>query len=73
MTSNESTAFVKSVLERIGLNDETENENFKMPATKQRSVLATHRYLADQIKARTEARIESPNLSMPLTKLLRNP
>ena len=60
MTSNESTAFVKSVLERIGLNDETENENFKMPATKQRSVLATHRYLADQIKARTEARIESP-------------
>ena len=60
LTSKESTAFVKSVLEKIGLNDDNENENIEIPVTKQRSVLATHRYLADQIKARTEARIESP-------------
>ena len=38
-----------------------ENENEQVQITKQRSQLQTHRFLADQMKARAEARISSPS------------
>ena len=58
LTSEAASALVRDVLEKIGLKGNIEEEN-RQPS-KQRSELATHKYLADQINARTEARVDSP-------------
>ena len=58
LTSEAASALVRDVLEKIGLKGNIEEENLQ--PSKQRSELATHKYLADQINARTEARVDSP-------------
>jgi hypothetical protein len=64
LTSDGSTAFVTDILNRLGLKESVVNENLlekeHVPVAKQRSVLQTHKYLADQLQARADARIESP-------------
>ena len=45
------------------VSDVSENENEEAPISKQRSQLQTHRFLAQQMKARTEARNASPSFT----------
>ena len=67
LTSKGAEEFVSKILEKLGLketeavSDGSENQSGKAPITKQRSQLQTHRYLAQQMKARTEARNASPS------------
>ena len=63
LTSDDSDAFVQDIIKRIGLKEPSEEEvaadQNKIPS-RQRSVLQTHKFLEDQIRARTDARIDSP-------------
>ena len=73
LTSKDSHVFVSDVLTKIGLKENLNEDNLieenltegNLPVNepvmqKQRSVLETHQYLADQIRARTQTRINSP-------------
>ena len=67
LTSKGAEEFVSKILQKLGLketeavSDGSENQSGKDPITKQRSQLQTHRYLAQQMKAKTEARNASPS------------
>ena len=60
LTSEGAVDFVNKVLKQLGMN-ETENVALEPTITKQPSVLQTHKFLQEQIKARTEARVSSPS------------
>ena len=63
LTSNGAVGFVNNVLNKIGLKDDNiieQSQEIEQVPAKQRSQLQTHQYLAQQIQARAEARIESP-------------
>ena len=66
LTAKDSEEFVKNVLEKLGLkedieeNEDSENDENQVAITKQRSQLQTHRFLEEQQKARTEARVKAP-------------
>ena len=71
LTSKDSVQFVADVLVKIGLKENVDvTENEEVPMSKQRSVLQTHKFLADQIQAKAVARIESPKfINAPHKKL----
>ena len=66
LTSKDSEEFVNNVLDKLGLKEvveeteDSENDENQVPITKQRSQLQTHRFLEEQQKARTEARVKAP-------------
>ena len=67
LTSENATVFVAELLDKIGLKksqnvtESTEGHiSEEEPMSKQTSVLQTHKFLADQIQARTNVRIDSP-------------
>ena len=73
LTSRDSVEFVADVLVKIGLKENVDvTENEEVPMSKQRSVLQTHKFLADQIQAKAVARIESPKfINAPHKKIMK--
>ena len=79
LTSENATVFVAELLDKIGLNksqnvtESTEGPiSEEEPMSKQTSVLQTHKFLADQIQARTNVRIDSPKfINTPHKKIVK--